>query len=370
MTGDNLNNKIDNKNVTQDRKSKNSDKNYNVRLCFCLAIFVISYICCVLLINKSFNYQNAKTIEYKDEQTIDYKVYLKDNNFYEQDYLDKDMIYVASLIDNININFNYKFSIKDKLDLDLDYKIIANLVISSPTDNNKQYFNKQYVLLDRKTKSIKDSNTAEIKENLVIDYDYYNDLASSFKTQFVVDTDSYLNVYMEITKKSGSESDIKINDKSVSSIKIPLSKRSVDIKFDVPDTSDTKDVVIDGEFIFNKKIVALEALIILVTIISLIKLIKLIKIKLPKKSKYDRFIRRILREYDRLIVETTTSFDEKSNIININEFEELLDVRDNLKLPIMYYVVEKDRLSYFYIKDDDDIYLFKLDYNDLENKEV
>ena len=44
-------------------------------------------------------------------------------------------------------------------------------------------------------------------------------------------------------------------------------------------------------------------------------------------------------------------------VIKISKFTELLDVRDNLKLPIMYYVVAKHHKSYFYIKKDNDIYL-------------
>ncbi len=368
-SNDKIISKSNDKEIIDHKKSlKSHNKKYDKRLIFCMLIFIISYILCVVLINKSFNYQNAKTIKYQDKQAIDYKVYLKKNSFYEQEFLDKDMIYVASLIDTIDINFTYDFLVENDVDLDFDYRIIGNLIISSPTDNNKQYFNKKYVLLDKTTKSIKNTNKAEIKENIKIDYDYYNDLASSFKSQFVVDTDSYLNVYLEINKKTANESEIQINDQSLSSIKIPLSKRSVDIKFDVPDTSDVKDVIINGEFVFNDKIIVIEAIVVLIVIISFIRLIQLIRLRLPKKSKYEKFLKKILKEYDRLIVETTTLFDENSNIIKINDFEELLDVRDNLKLPIMHYDIEKGLRSYFYIKNDNDIYLFDLNSKHLEEK--
>ena len=104
----------------------------------------------------------------------------------------------------------------------------------------------------------------------------------------------------------------------------------------------------------------------IISIITFICIIKLIIIKLPRKSKYEKKLKKILREYDRLIVETTTLFDENSNIIKINDFNELLDVRDNLKLPIMYFNVSKGKKSYFYIKNNDDIYLYELNILKLE----
>ena len=356
-------NETTNKNVVYVRRNAK----YNVRLCFCLILFLISYVGCILLINKAFTYKDAKIIKYQDKQEIDYKVYLKKNDFYESDYLDEDMLYVSSLIKNIDINFIYDFLIEKPISLDFDYKIMGNLVITSP-NGNKNYFNKKYVLLDSKKASINNAYKYEIKENIKIDYDYYNNLASSFKTQYAVDTESYLNVYLEIDKKSKEDSQLEINDKSVAAINIPLSQRSLEIKFDVPDTSNTKDVIINGELIFNNKIIILEVVIILIAIFSLVKIVKIIiKIK-PKKTKYEKFIKKILKEYDRLIVETTTLFDENANIIKINKFEELLDVRDNLKLPVMHYNIENGKRSYFYIKDNNDIYLFDLKAENLENE--
>ena len=88
-----------------------------------------------------------------------------------------------------------------------------------------------------------------------------------------------------------------------------------------------------------------------------------------KKTSYDKYINRILNEYDRLIVESTTEPDIKhSNIIKLPNFRELLDVRDNLKLPIMYYVVTKHTKCCFYIKHNDDLYLLTIKAVDLEQK--
>lgn len=77
-----------------------------------------------------------------------------------------------------------------------------------------------------------------------------------------------------------------------------------------------------------------------------------------KKSAYDKYISKLLNEYDRLIVETTTCpIINGDNVIVIDKFQELLDVRDNLKLPIMYYIVNKHQKCCFYILHENKIYL-------------
>ncbi len=90
---------------------------------------------------------------------------------------------------------------------------------------------------------------------------------------------------------------------------------------------------------------------------------------MKKNTKYDKFVNNILKEYDRLIVETNTDIDlKKYNIIEIKKFTELLDVRDNLKCPILYYCITKHYKGMFYIKNNNDIYLLIVKDIDLNNR--
>ena len=88
---------------------------------------------------------------------------------------------------------------------------------------------------------------------------------------------------------------------------------------------------------------------------------------LRRRSIYDQYVNRLLKEYDRLIVVTKTLIDfRKYNIIKVPEFEELLDVRDNLKVPINYYCYVKHYKGILYIKNEDDIYALFLSSEMLE----
>ena len=53
-------------------------------------------------------------ISYDESGAVDYKVYLFENDFFEEEYLGKDQAYVASLIDDVKADFQYT------LDMDAD----------------------------------------------------------------------------------------------------------------------------------------------------------------------------------------------------------------------------------------------------------
>ena len=356
----------------QPTTKKHSKKyvSYNVRLVRNIVIFVIAFSLCLFLASKSFEYEDTKVVKFRENNTIDYKVYLKENEFYDTPYLDKGMIYVASLIDKIKLTFNYDFDIDTNVDLDFNYKILGDLVISS-VNGATNFFKKTYTLLDTETAKIDDKNVYNLDKDLEIDYDYYNRLANNFRNQYGVDTNSYLKVYLQVDKTGGNDKDINIKDSATSEITIPLSEKAIEINFDSKDTKLIKNIMTDKKLIFDSKIFIVECILFIISAIFLLKIIKLLLILNRRKSPYDILLEKILREYDRLIVETTTGIDmNKSHIISIDKFQELLDVRDNLKLPIMYYNIASHQKCYFYIKDNDDVYVYYLKAVDLEDKTV
>ena len=80
-----------------------------------LLVFVCLFICSFTL---AFKITKKEYINIKENSNIDYKIVLKDNNFYEDNYLDQGMVYVASSIDKINVDYAYNFYVDKKSDLD------------------------------------------------------------------------------------------------------------------------------------------------------------------------------------------------------------------------------------------------------------
>ena len=338
------------------------------RLFFDIVIFVVFIVSGTFLLNKSLNFESEKIVKYSEKSNLDYKVYLVENEFYDEPYLDKDMLYVANLIDKILIDFDYNFESDDKENIDFDYKIIAKLSINNQT-GTKSYFEKSYVLLDSKKINMVNSTGQTIKEQISLDYPYYNRLANSFKNQFGVESDSKLTVYMLINKKNGENSNFTLDSSSMMNIVIPLSERSVDIKLDYKEIDETSNIIKKETMTIKDYLpLILSVVFIIIALIMMVKAMRNINLLRKKKSAYDKYINKILKEYDRLIAESSSllSFDGKE-IININKFTELLDIHDNLQLPIMYYEEKEHELSYFYISHDNVIYLLKIDSNNIEN---
>ena len=338
------------------------------RLIFDIIVFLVLITCGTILLNKSLNFENEKIIKYNEKSDLDYRVYLEENDFYEEPYLGKDMLYVASLIKKIELDFDYNFSTEDNETLDFEYKIVGKLSISNPT-GTKAYFEKTYVLLSDKTAKMTNTSNQNIKETISVDYPYYNSLANGFKNLYKVDSDSKLTVYMIINKKNASGSDFELDNSSIMNVEIPLSEKSVDISLDYKKINETSNIIKKQQLTI-KDFLPLIASVILVglSIIMMIKAIRNINVLRIKKTKYDKYVSKILKEYDRLIAESSTllTFDDKE-IVDISKFPELLDIHDNLQLPIMYYEVKEHEECYFYIAHEKVVYLLKIDANYMDD---
>ena len=319
---------------------------------------------------KSINVLSVLNVNYREKSNLDYKVYLKNNEFYDSEYLGKGMSYVASLIDKITADFNYTFDIDKESSIDFDYDITAELVISDTTKNNI-LLKKDYTLLQSTKENMKNAKQHTINKTINIDYDYYNKIANKFKVSYGIDTKSDLNIYLNIHEKNTENNSFKLENKSVMALTIPLSQKSINITLDYKDINKTSQVIKNSEIIINNYIyLALGAALILIGILEFIHLINLLLLTKNKKTNYDKYINKILNEYDRLIVETTTAPNmQDKNIIKINRFNELLDVRDNLKLPIKYYVISKHQKCQFYIDHEEELYILTIKEVDIEKND-
>lgn len=341
---------------------------YTSRLVLGFAAFLIFFALAIISILKSFSFESGKSINYQEQSNLDYRVYLKENDFYESDYLGKNMVYVASLIDRIDIDFNYNFSIDKNTDVDFTYEIIGNLVIADSTGNNV-FFEKKYDLLNSETENTDNINDYNISKSVSIDYNYYNTLANQFRINYGIDTVSNLIVYFKIKQdNTKANEDFILNNDSVMSVTIPLSEKAIDIKLDYKEVNDTNQLLNNSVVVVNNYLyITIGIISVIITLFIAVKIIRLISYSLVKKSNYDKYINKLLREYDRLIIETTSApLINNHNIIKINKFQELLDARDNLKLPIKYYQVAKHQKCYFYISHENEIYLLTIKAVDLE----
>ena len=317
----------------------------------------------------ALNNTEKETVSYSQYGNVDYKVCLKNNNFYTQNCLDKNMSYVSTLIKTVALTFNYDLSTSKDLDIKTEYEVNAKLVISN-TDNTSKYYEQKYILKPKTSEGIaKINNEYKISQNVDIDYDYYNAIASNFKSQYGVETNSYLEVSFQVYHTNSTTEDVKVTSPSPVVLNIPLSQKSININMASSGINKQETQNIESSIFTLKNIICLfiGVISLIICLISSLKVAKMLSLTKEKKNNYDKFIEKILREYDRLIVETSTlpKFN-KYYVTKVNSFGELIDVRDNLRLPIMYYEVAKHQKCHLYITNNKNLYLLTIKAVDME----
>lgn len=327
----------------------------------------------ILVLKGSMYTKEESIIGYNEVGNIDYKVFLKENNYYQEQYLGKDMQYVASIIKNIVPTFTYEMHSEEEMEYTYNYKVSADLIISDPNDNNKVLYKRPSILV-KDTKEKVTGGSFRVDQDVSINYDEYNNYVNAFKKEYALSVNSklVLTFNIDVTGKSPLlKEDFKKSSKLV--IAIPMSEQTINIGIDTSDINNSG--TLERNYMSQiKKPVAL-VLGIIVGLLSLALLYIVIYNFLTNRSKTDVYkatIKSILREYDRAIVSSKTAdtIDEsKYNVIEVPRIEELLDAHDSTGKPILYNEDTENDISTFIIVSDEILYKYRVVRKELEEQE-
>lgn len=358
-------------NILDDKKSKYIS--YKDRVLKFILLSFIPFIIGIILLVFSISINSKSEILYNQSSDVDYKVYLKENDYYNTPYLEKNMQYIASLIDKIDIKFNYNFMMNNNINYKYTYYIESKLLVTDSSDKTKVIYSKNENLISPTTLTKNSSSGFNINENLNIDYQKYNELIKNLKSSYAISAKSFLqlNLYVNVVDEKGN---VIKNTFNALGVNIPLTEQMIDISIDynkLNDNSNNKAKVYTNFNISNKYLFVLSIIFFIVTLIMTIRLILFLKKTTTKKSKYDITLSKILKEYDRVIVNSKKilDIDKEKELIDVNNFSELLDVRDNLEKPILFFEVHKGQKSVFIVKETNETYRYILKAADLEKGE-
>ena len=324
-------------------------KNKEKILIFLVFVFgVVSAICYF----QSKNVIATGQVHYKESGGVNYKVFLKDKKYYNKDYLDEGMQYIASIIDRIDITYKYNATYDVKTEFNIDKKVLADIKIVDSQNSDKVIYTKQEIY---KTNS-ETSDQIDANDVISVDYKKYNSLANEFKTNYGISADCKLVVSYIIDYKS---KDGELKQNRALNVEIPLSEQMINI---------TKTGAINNNLVFvgkttngsvNKVLlyVAIASLIITLGILAL--LVVEIKNRKDKESKYDAYVKKLLKQYDAYITEAKDdAYTTKKSVISIQSFKELLDVRNSVEKAIIF-VKESENSSKFMIVDEE-VYVYRV----------
>ena len=312
-----------------------------------------------------FKESKLSVVAFNEKSSTDYKVFLKENKYYDKEYLEKDNQYIASLIDKIETNFKYNMDVPKRFNYVYSYKVVAEVEVKDTTNENTIY-NFQEVLSDKK--DISNSGNLSIDEVVNVEYPKYNDLIRGFKNTYELNNSkSILNINLYLNVKDFSKSKNVINNKKVATIELPLVENTISIN-----KSNSKDIV---KFNVNDNgigiIFLVFGLLILLTAIAYIVYIVMYSIKSRTAEMiYQKELKNITTNYDSYIQKISDSYDiGTSQVIKIKSFNDILEIRDTLKQPILMLENTKKNGSFFIIPATNSIiYVYALRVVDIEAK--
>lgn len=346
-----------NKEVTID-KTKNILRN----ICISTVILFVG----IVMVIKSFKVEEGyekQLYSYNVNKNVNYVVNLKENDYFVQKELDMDKSYISSIVDKINMDFSYSLAGNKKVNTKYIYQIVAisNVRYSSITsENNDPIWTKQYMLLNPKEVEV-DSSNFVIKENIDVNFAEYNNEIKEFKKQFKMPIKADLQVKLFI------RSDSKIPDVEENMIEASIMNVKMDLDEDVfrvekdfkPTENKSLSEKVETSKDVNKVTVIIGFVLVTGAVVIILESIRK-ALKFGKKSVYEIALNRILKNYGDVVAEIVNPVEIDSlNIIDVKDFDQLLDIEEEIRMPILFYetipgeqgefIIVCDNVAYRYV---------------------
>ena len=311
------------------------------------------------LIINSYRLRKGEVVKYSETSDSSYKVCLLDNNVYSTPCLEEGMLYNSSLVNTIPINFKYNVNFSEYIDYQLYYHVVLyNKIFDKNNKEKVLYENKEILVV--KTFVDKLNQKINIDTDVKINYKKYNDFVNEYKSKYSPDVKSVVEVVLYLDEYD--------EERSVASVSIPVGESTFEVKKEKL-SNKNKSVEIENEDMVNEANVNMYfgAFLIIISLILDIILVRLVKATFTKKSKYDIELARILKTYDKNIVNATSDFkyDENKEVIKVESIKELVDASNVINKPIVYNKINNIK-SDFILEDDNKIYKFTLKEADID----
>ena len=314
-------------------------------------------------------------IEYVENSGIDYKVQYKENDFFDDEWIDKNQSYISSLIENISADFKYSMDIaSSNMDIQYEYWIDAKLLINSKNGGTSYYTVEDHIL-GMKSVLSKNKSKINIKETVAIDYVKYNEIARSFITTYgLKDATSVLSVTLYVKTECSCEGFSNNCTNSYSStLNIPMAEDTFSISSTQSSPANTvKSFEYQG--LVNRTVFLVIAIVCAsLALLVAVGLVVFLHLTRNEDITYASRVRKILSAYGSFIQRAAGEFDcDGYQIVMIKTFTEMLGIRDTIQSPVLMFENKDETMTRFFIPTNTKIlYVFEIkvdNYDDIYNK--
>ena len=318
-------------------------------------------------------------IDYTESGNIDYRVQLKANEFYQEEWMEQGKSYVASLINLIMADLEYELYMDaSDVNYEYSYRVDAQLEIVD-NDSGAKIFAPTYPIKESQTVSTSSNNQLSIRESVAIDYQKYNDLAESFNTSYDLDgTTSTLVVSLLVDVVGSCEAfEADTQSEYVVALRIPLTEKMVNIKMTASVPEGESKVLACRNSGLRRTFKILSIVFAVLEVLAIGIFIAFVYLTRNDDINYTIKVKRLFASYRSYIQQINNEFDTRGyQLLYVNTFNEMLGIRDTIQSPILMYENGDATCTQFLIPTNTKIlYVFEVrveDYDELyaENEPV
>ncbi len=340
--------------------------NFLVRYIVIFLLFLMS----ILLLYFGFIKKEYINVKYSEDNSINYKVYLHKNDYFATPYLEENRTYITNLIDYLDIDFHYNLKLSEKINGDYKYSVIAKVKANKPNGDKGYYWSKDYVLVPSKSVAINNSDNLSINENVKVNYNKYNELLGSFKKEYSLAPQGLLDIILNVESTGNGEVFTEpIDIVSDMSLSVPLLEKAVEANISKNAASNNNTItMINKNYLGYHRIASILGIIALfITIIITVATFRNKK-KFNEENVFDVTLNKILASHDSIIANVATLPDiSDMKLIEVTTFDELIDVYNEVRMPINFYNSKEGEEAIFIIVNDNMAWRFILGKDNLEN---
>ncbi|MBQ6324140.1 MAG: hypothetical protein IJI22_04870 [Bacilli bacterium] len=319
-------------------------------ICFAVCSVLFFGIACFFFL-KTINFGKGEIVYYDEVASAKYNVCLKDNNYYDKSCLGEEMQYASALVDSVVTSFNYDVNFSTDISYDLSYHVVGVTKIYDASDRSKILYQNEDLLVE-KTKVADYNKWIKFQTNVSVDFNKYNASVLEYKNNYASNSMAVFDIVLYLNEPTET--------RQIASVSIPLGGETFGITKEAISNKNRAVEIDDDSWNDTSTIYAIIACIFLITsLIFLYRLTYLIFKVATNKSKYETKLKHLLNAHNDVVVVAKEGYSSSdfTKIIKVDNFDELLKVRETLDKPIVFSKVN-DVKSEFVVEEGETLYKY------------
>lgn len=336
------------------------------RSAYILILLLIIAVCLFTLYNTT-NSDNKKFVktniyEYNNKFSYSYDVNLVENDYITKENISDGNAYITDLLDKVSLDMKYLYNANKKTDITYTYQIIGNLEATYLKDGVEQKVWKKTDVLVPMKENNSTGEALEVNEVLDVNLKEKIQEVKNFQAEVGMQVQTKYTVVMEMVTRTN------VLGQEIINIYSP------DVVFEIGSKTTTVSTTVENS---EKPQVATKMIneqenksqienIILTGVVVVAGILLVVALFTTKNSntvrnEYKLELNKILKScQEKIVVVKDKIKTEEQNVVDVNDFDEIIKVSEELFKPILYWNNESEEESWFCVDGSNIVYRFIL----------